>query len=397
MKYSVLFVLLACCVPLMRAQSDYVPGGGGVSAGGSVYVTFGQAACVYGTDANFYNGQGVQQPYCTPRFDTIAGEVCQSQPFSVADFLLTADSTATTGLRHFSRHYLTAEGCDSTLTLALTVHAASSETVTASACDRYEWHDRVFLSDTVFDYHTANIYGCDSTATLRLTLRHFSRSEVSEQGAYQYSWHGRTYTESGDYTDTMRSANAEGCDSIVSLRLSLLTDAAVPTIYCFSRRLIMVDHYPWGEDSTRVNYRAYRWYHDGMLLPLAAADVLFDYAVGGYRDLQGCYYVEVPADDARHYWVRSNEICFPINEAATTPVMSVYPNPAASGSTLTARIENAPQGSVLAVYDAYGRIVASITDPAEQQPISKVLPSGQYTVSLLTTSGERLSQKIIVK
>ena len=250
MKYSVLFVFLACCVPLMRAQSDYVPGGGGVSAGGSVYVTFGQAACVYGTDANFYNGQGVQQPYCTPRFDTIIGEVCQSNPFSIADFLLTADSTATMGLHYFSRHYLTAEGCDSTLTLALTVHAASSETVTATACDRYEWHDRVFLSDTLFDYHTANIHGCDSTATLRLTLRHSSRSEVSEQGAYQYSWHDRTYTESGDYTDTMRSANAEGCDSIVSLRLSLLTDAAVPTIYCFSRRLIMVDHYPWGEDST---------------------------------------------------------------------------------------------------------------------------------------------------
>lgn len=399
-KYSLFFLFLSLLLsPIVKSQSDYVPGSGGVSAGGSVYVTFGQAACVYGTDAvgTYYNGQGVQQPYCTPRFDTIAGEVCQNHPFSIADFQLTADSTATAGLHHFSRHYLTPKGCDSTLTLALTIHAVSSETVTASACDNYEWHDRTFTTDTLFDYHATNIHGCDSTTTLSLTMRYSTRSDVAEQGAYQYSWHGHTYTESGDYADTMRSANAEGCDSIVSLRLSLLTDATVPTIYCFSRRLIMVDHYPWGDDSTRVNYRAYRWYHDGTLLPLATGDILFDCGEGGYRDLQGCYYMEVPADDGRNYWVRSNEICFPIDEAATTPVLSVYPNPAASGTPLIARIENAPQGSMLAVYDAYGRAVFSITDPAEQQQISKNLSSGQYTVTLQMPNGERLNQKIIVR
>ncbi len=396
-RFLVLLVLLAFCWPLLQAQSDYVPGGGGVSAGGSVYVTFGQAACVYGIDANYYNGQGVQQPYCTPRFDTIPDEVCQNQTFVLGDFLLTADSTATTGLRHFSRHYFTAEGCDSTLTLALTIYAVSGETVTALECDSYEWHDRTFTIDTIFDYHTINAKGCDSTVTLRLTLRHLSRSEELGQGAYQYQWRGHTYTRSGVYDDTLYGVNAEGCDSVISLRLALLTDAAVPEIYCFSRRLIMVDHYPWGEDNKRVDYADYRWYHNGTLLPMADDDVMFDYSSGAYQDLYGCYYVEVPADDAHRYWVRSNEICFPINESSTTPVMSVYPNPAASGSALTARIEHAPQGSVLAVYDAYGRIVASMASPTERQTIPTALPSGQYTIILQTPNGERLSQKIIVK
>ena len=37
-----------------------------------------------------------------------------------------------------------------------------------------------------------------------------------------YTWHGSTYTTSGDYTDTLIAAN--GCDSIVTLHLTVFPD-----------------------------------------------------------------------------------------------------------------------------------------------------------------------------
>ena len=400
MHRKILFpiLLLSLFVPL-RAQTDLISAGNSsLSPSGFISVSVGQVARLYSADALYYDGQGLQQPYCPTRYDTVVASACQHLPFSNADFNLPADSTATPGMHFFHRLYLTAEECDSIVVLALTVNPVADISVSATACDSLSWTDTLLTASGAYSRHGLTAQGCDSTTTLTLTLRHSSSDAISDQAYLQYQWRGSTYTESGTYSDTLRAANAEGCDSITTLSLAVITDATIPYIYCFSRRVMIVDHYPYGEDSTRVDYRAYRWYHDGELLPLATLDRYFDLRDGAYRYLEGCYYVEVPVDNAGRFWVHSNTVCVGgATDDLRQPSLSAYPNPSAAFSDITATVADAPQGSTLALHDHYGRPLysAPAANGTTILPIS--LTTGIYTLTLQTPDNQKITQKMIVR
>ena len=61
--------------------------------------------------------------------------------------------------------------------------------------------------------------GCDSTVTMYLTILHSDTVSVELIVCDSYEWNGITYTESGDYTQTLTAAN--GCDSVVKLHLTV--------------------------------------------------------------------------------------------------------------------------------------------------------------------------------
>ena len=64
-----------------------------------------------------------------------------------------------------------------------------------------------------------NIHGCDSTITLHLTINYSSYDTVVDTGVNQYEWNGETYTESGEYV--YEGQTEAGCDSIVVLQLTI--------------------------------------------------------------------------------------------------------------------------------------------------------------------------------
>ena len=64
-------------------------------------------------------------------------------------------------------------GCDSLVTLNLTINNSSTGTVhIRSACDSYTWIDGVtYTSNNNSATHTlTNVYGCDRIATINLTI-----------------------------------------------------------------------------------------------------------------------------------------------------------------------------------------------------------------------------------
>ena len=387
-------------LPLCAQTATVAGGGSSTTAAGFISVSIGQTADGYAADGNWYDGQGVQQPYCITRFDTLVADVCQHQSYTNGGFTIPADSTAATGTFIFTQRLYTAEGCDSVVTLILTVHANTTGTDVQTACDSYTWIDgnTYTASSNNSQFTLQNLHNCDSIVTLHLTILHSSVSSTSAQASQRYQWRGRTLTESGIYSDTLVGANAEGCDSVLQLTLSLITDAPVPVIYCFSRRLIMVDHYPDGETSRRVNYSAYRWYHDGALVPLATSDNIYNRVDGQYRPLSGCYYVEVPSDASRTYWVRSNVLCV-VGDAndLRTPSLAVYPNPATSHSTVAALIIDSDPESTLLLHDTYGRLLYSspVADGEHLLPVD--IATGIYTVSLRSPQREIVSCKLIIR
>ena len=117
----------------------------------------------------------------------------------------------------------TASGCDSLVTTTLTISSVITNNVTASVCSG----DSLFLAGAyqsaagnyVDSLSTAS--GCDSLVTTTLTVNTASSSTDTQLAACDFTWiDGVTYTASNS-TATFTTSNALGCDSVVTLDLTI--------------------------------------------------------------------------------------------------------------------------------------------------------------------------------
>ena len=124
-------------------------------------------------------------------------------------------------------------GCDSVVTLHLTINHPNTGDTTVTACESFEWYGTTYTESAEPTHTLTNIHGCDSVVTLHLTINHASSGEESRTEYESYTWHGVTYTESGDYT--FETKNAAGCDSMATLHLTIVErphiDYTYDTVY----------------------------------------------------------------------------------------------------------------------------------------------------------------------
>ncbi len=112
-------------------------------------------------------------------------------------------------------------GCDSVVTLHLTVNKSTTGIDEQVACGQYTWIDGLTYTESTNEptFTLTNAAGCDSVVTLHLTINYEVHKEINEHGCDSYVWDGDVYTESGDYVKTYSLEN--GCDSIVTLHLNI--------------------------------------------------------------------------------------------------------------------------------------------------------------------------------
>ena len=121
-------------------------------------------------------------------------------------------------------------GCvdESTLVCAsftLNVNNSSTTSDVITACDSYLWIDgnTYTQSNNTATYLLTNAAGCDSTVTLDLTINNFDTGTDTQTACNSYLWiDGNTYTQSNN-TATYLLTNAAGCDSTVTLDLTINT------------------------------------------------------------------------------------------------------------------------------------------------------------------------------
>ena len=115
-------------------------------------------------------------------------------------------------------------GCDSLVTLDLTINSATTATDIISACDSYTWIDgNIYTTDNnTATFTLTNAAGCDSIVSLDLTMDGASNTGTDIQTACDsYAWiDGNTYT-SNNNSATHTLTNQSGCDSIVTLDLEV--------------------------------------------------------------------------------------------------------------------------------------------------------------------------------
>ena len=114
-------------------------------------------------------------------------------------------------------------GCDSIVTLNLTVNAADRVTLNEAICegDTYSMGGTDYDQSGQYITTLSNQYGCDSIVTLNLTVNAADRVTLNETicEGETYSMGGTDYDQSGQYITTL--SNQYGCDSIVTLNLTV--------------------------------------------------------------------------------------------------------------------------------------------------------------------------------
>jgi hypothetical protein len=147
-------------------------------------------------------------------YGTDVQTACNSYTWIDGNTYTTNNNTATYTLEGGASN-----GCDSIVTLDLTVNHPVENEADVTACDEYEWNGETLTAsgDYTATFTAAN--GCDSTVTLHLTIFTADYADFAETACGSYTWNDEVYTESGDYVQTF--TNAHGCDSTVTLHLTI--------------------------------------------------------------------------------------------------------------------------------------------------------------------------------
>ena len=161
-----------------------------------------------------------------------------------------------------------ANGCTQVDTLHLTVHYSAATEEELVLCREelpYTWNDTVFDTDApesaTLVFHFLTVEGCDSTVTLQLTIHDPVHTAESDFACEPYHWNGQTYTESGTYTFAHPDEN--GCTQVDTLHLTFLdtTIRIVPLTHNFCdegsltlEAQCVLEDYLWstGETSTII-------------------------------------------------------------------------------------------------------------------------------------------------
>ncbi len=129
-------------------------------------------------------------------------------------------------------------GCDSVLTLHLTILNSSTHYDTVTICESelpYVWEGYSMMGDTVI--RLTNSLSCDSLVGLKLNILHSVTEDIYETACVSYTLNGETYTESGDYEQHFTSL-VTGCDSILTLHLTIARpDTVTETVNLCEKQL----------------------------------------------------------------------------------------------------------------------------------------------------------------
>ena len=121
----------------------------------------------------------------------------------------------------YAEAYNSTTGCNSSTRVPVTAYVYETYTLNDPkvACDSFVWNGQPYYSSGNYTQTLQTIHNCDSVVTLQLTINNTKRTTVDSIVCNTIAWNGHTYTQSGTYVDTLQAAC--NCDSIVTLNLTV--------------------------------------------------------------------------------------------------------------------------------------------------------------------------------
>lgn len=140
------------------------------------------------------------------------------------------------------------DNCDIIYTTDLTLAAATVSSFSVTECTSYTVPsgDETYNSSGIYTDTISNIAGCDSVLTINLTVNQATSSTETVNTCGSYTSNGNTYTTSGTYTEVFTNQN--GCDSVRTINLTLSPLVAVVSLSADSltaTTAVQADTYQW--------------------------------------------------------------------------------------------------------------------------------------------------------
>ena len=167
-------------------------------------------------------------------------ESCDSYYWAEADTTITMNGT-------YTHVFTTTQGCDSTVTLGVTIYKSTSSVETpVVTCDEYYWAsaDTTIKASGAYTHVFSTIHGCDSVVTLNATINKsadVTADPVTECNSYYWAFADSTIITSGTYTHT--GATIAGCDSMVTINVTINVpyETSLSLVHKYGNRLIMIN------------------------------------------------------------------------------------------------------------------------------------------------------------
>lgn len=123
-------------------------------------------------------------------------------------------------------------GCDSLATLIVSIKAIPASTTNLRICNAslpYTWNNITCNSTGAYTAHLVSSSGCDSVATLNLVAQPVITTSVNQTVCISdlpILWNNQSFNAAGSYP--VHFVSQAGCDSIVTLNLTVLTPTLSP-------------------------------------------------------------------------------------------------------------------------------------------------------------------------
>jgi hypothetical protein len=289
---------------------------------------------------------------------SVSASICPGSSFDFGGKNLTAAGT-------YKDTVTGSNGCDSIVTLTLSLKSTSASSKSASICPgfTYAFGGKLLNQAGTYKDTLTGVNGCDSIITLTLSLKTVVTSNVFDSicSGQTYNFNGKSLTSAGVYNDTISSS--QGCDSIIHLNLAVVT-VSTPVIT------------KTGTVLSTGSYSSYKWYRNGVAVSGGIAQQLTVTQNGGYTVVvtgaHGC------KDSSQVY----NVTGVSIDETNVLSSLTLYPNPANQQFTISLE-DNTSNPIQVNILDVLGKTQKQISFKGVTQTIDVAdLTAGIYLVQI---------------
>ena len=315
---------------------------------------------------------------CVTTYSTVTATECDTF-ISPSNQVLTSSGT-------YYDTLINSSGCDSIITLNLTIHQNVSSTIFAHTCgEPYYMIDStgntIFIGSTgLYVFHYQSVNGCDSTVYLDLEIDPCAMNIYNYTVCNEFISDGSiSYTQTGSYIEAYTSVM--GCDSVITYHITIDTvDASVSQGLNGASTTVLTANMP---------NASYQWVdcNAGYALIPDATDQSFT------AELNGDYACIVTNNTCT-----DTSDCFHVGSVSVDEyqtVFKIYPNPGIGLFTLeTGYFTNQ---SYVQIRNLSGKLVYAqqITDTKSVIDLTDLAP-GLYTLHLTNADNQR-ELKIIIE
>ena len=333
----------------------------------------------------------------------LTAAICDGTTYTENGFNVSEAGTYTQNLQ-------TINGCDSIVTLNLTINPVANTTLSVTICDGTTYTENGFNVSEAGTYtqNLQTIDGCDSIVTLNLSVNPVANTNLAVaicEGS-TYSENGFNASEAGTYTQNLQTVN--GCDSIVTLNLSInpVADTTIAAAICEGEiyyengfmasregthtQILQTEN---GCDSVvTLNLTVYPAYQMGIGAVIHEGETYEEY--GFSVNEEGTYTQILQTANGCDSIITLNVVLSSLDEVEANDIkVNVYPNPANSYTVL--EVHGLKEQTMVNLFDIQGRKVREYVMNIGQETLRidlGGLPKDVYTIML-----GNITKKLIVE